>query len=193
MIRSTVFLIAIGFVAGLNAQDRDVRATEEGQRVIFDRFTWQRRELAKRLPLDQAWPPEPDISRSFARYGLDKDPPAAIIPVPRKLSPSVYLVGSTITLTYLIDCGPGAVAIVDPGLETNVQSILANVEKAGFSRSSIKWILNTHAHFDHSMADCNFSEVLEQKFSSTKAMSALSRKCSRIFWAIICWLRCVSC
>jgi len=36
MIRFTVLLIAICSVAGLNAQDGDIRTTEEGQRVIFD-------------------------------------------------------------------------------------------------------------------------------------------------------------
>jgi len=30
--------------------------TEEGQTVVYDKYTWQRRELAKRLPLDQTWP-----------------------------------------------------------------------------------------------------------------------------------------
>src|ERR1700748_3875942 len=98
MSRSTVLWIAIASAVRLAAQDPDVRTTEEGQRVIFDRFTWQRRELSKRLPLDQAWPPEAEIGRSFTQYGLDKDPPESVIPVPRKLSASVYLVGSTITL-----------------------------------------------------------------------------------------------
>src|ERR1035438_706449 len=175
MIRLSVLLIAISSVAGLNAQDRDIRTTEEGQRVIFDRFTWQRRELAKRLPLDQPWPPDAEIGRSFAKYGLDKDPPASVIPVPKKLTPSVYLVGSTITLTYLIDCGPGAVAIVDPGLETNVQSILANVEKAGFPRSNIKWVLNTHAHFDHSMSDATLRKLGAQLLIQEGDVSAIEK------------------
>jgi len=135
----------------------------------------QRRELAKRLPLDQAWPADAEIGRAFTQYRLDKDAPASTISVPKKLTQGVYLVGSTITLTYLIECGPGAVAIVDPGLETNVASILANVEKAGFARSSIKWVLNTHAHFDHSMADATFRKLGAQILIGEGDVSAIEK------------------
>ena len=41
----------------------EVQVTEEGQHVIFDAYTWRRRELAKRLPLEQPWPSE-DTQRS---------------------------------------------------------------------------------------------------------------------------------
>ena len=38
-----------------------VLITEEGQSVVFDRFTWQARELAKRLPLSERWPTGADM------------------------------------------------------------------------------------------------------------------------------------
>src|SRR5438067_1001762 len=49
----------------------EVQVTEEGQHVIFDAYTWRRRELAKRLPLEQPWPSEDTISAVFTQYGLD--------------------------------------------------------------------------------------------------------------------------
>lgn len=168
-------LVALGCLSALVAGERDVRTTEEGQRVIYDRYTWQRRELTKRLPLDQSWPGDSEIGSFFPKYGLDKDAPETNIPVPRKISPSVYLVGSNLVLTYLIDCGPGAVAIVDPGLLPAFQSILANVEKAGFPRSSIKWLLNTHAHFDHSMSDASFRKLGAQLLIEEADASAVEK------------------
>jgi glyoxylase-like metal-dependent hydrolase (beta-lactamase superfamily II) len=73
--------------------------------------------------------------------------------------PNVYLVASNPTLTYLIDCGPEGVAIIDPGIVQDYSEIIANVEKLGFSKSRIRWVLNTHAHFDHSGSDYLFRKL----------------------------------
>jgi len=136
-----------------------VQITEEGQRVVFDRYTWQRRELTKRLPLDQPWPNENDIGAAFTKYGLDKPPVPEFIPTPARILPDVYLVGSQPNHTYLIDGGPEGLALIDPGLMSNFDAIVANVERLGFSRKRIRWVLNTHAHFDHSMADGLFQRL----------------------------------
>ena len=81
--------------------------TEEGQRVVFPRQTWQARELAKRLPLEEPWPAGPDLRKALVRFGLDRDTPPAPIPMPAQIAPDVYLVGQekVTNLTYLIDCG----------------------------------------------------------------------------------------
>jgi acetyl esterase/lipase/glyoxylase-like metal-dependent hydrolase (beta-lactamase superfamily II) len=136
-----------------------VQVTEEGQHVAFDGYTWQRRELSKRLPIDQPWPDEGKIGAVLAQYGLDKLPIAEFIPTPARILPDVYLVNSQPNHTYLIDAGADGLALIDPGLPTNVDSILANIERLGFSRKQIKWVLNTHAHFDHSMADSQFRHL----------------------------------
>lgn len=133
--------------------------TEEGQIVIYDGYTWQRRELAKRLPLAEPWPSEAKIEAQFRRFDLNKPPMAADIPVPAKIMEDIYVVNSKPNLTYLIDAGPDGLVIVDPGLPSNVESILRNVEALGFPRKSIRWVINTHAHFDHSMADADFQKL----------------------------------
>jgi glyoxylase-like metal-dependent hydrolase (beta-lactamase superfamily II) len=142
----------------VRAADPEIRITEEGQRVIYERFTWLRRELAKRLPLDQPWPGPADIDSYFARYGVVKNAPAEQIPVPVKLAPHVYLVGSSDALTYLIDCGQGNAAIVDPGFEKTVPGVLDVAEKLGFPSSHIRWILNTHSHGDHTQGNAAILE-----------------------------------
>lgn len=132
--------------------------TEEGQTIIYDDYTWQRRELTKKLPLDQPWPKESDIHAVFQRFGLDK-PAVQYVFAPARITRDVYLVNVKPNLTYLVNAGPQGLVIVDPGLEENTNSILKNVEALGFSRKSIKWVLNTHAHFDHSMADAHFQRL----------------------------------
>ena len=136
-----------------------VQVTEEGQHVVFDGFTWQRRELAKRLPLDQAWPSEDKMAEALSKYGLANSPVPDPIPVPAMILPGIYLVGSHPNHTYLIDCGPDGVAVIDPGLVDNFRAIIANIERLGYARNRIRWVLNTHAHFDHSMADGLFRKL----------------------------------
>ena len=138
-----------------------VRVTEEGQHVVFDAYTWQHRELAKVLPLDQPWPPDEKIAPVLKQYGLDKPPVPTYIASPIRILPDVYLVASEIDSShaYLIDCGKDGVAIIDPGFTSGADRLLRNVEQLGFSRKSIRWVLNTHAHYDHAMADAFFSQL----------------------------------
>ena len=138
-----------------------VRVTEEGQHVIFDAYTWQYRELAKVLPLDQPWPADDKIAPVFKQYALDKPPVPTYIPSPVEILPDVYLLASEIDSShaYLIDCGKDGVAIIDPGFTSGVDRLLRNVEQLGFSKKSIRWVLNTHAHYDHAMADAYFSQL----------------------------------
>jgi len=138
-----------------------VLTTEEGQSVAFDRFTWQHRELAKMLPISDAWPTGADFQNALRKYGLAEGAPAEAIPVPARIAADVYLVGQdrVSNLTYMLDCGPEGVAIVDPTYESEFERTIANVEKCGRSRKDIRWVLNTHCHVDHAMADKKFRDL----------------------------------
>ncbi len=133
--------------------------TEEGQRVAFDRGTFQFRELTKRLPPQEPWPGGPAARQALERYGLAQDAPARAVPV--ELARGVYLVGQErqSNLTFMIDCGPSGVAIIDPTYESEVDLTIANVEKCGRRKEDIRWVLNTHCHIDHAMADKKFHEL----------------------------------
>jgi glyoxylase-like metal-dependent hydrolase (beta-lactamase superfamily II) len=162
---AALFFTALGwsyFAAGPSAVS-PVRPllTEEGQQVVFDRGTFQRRELSKRLPLEDAWPVATEMVKALARYGLDEVKLARAIPVPARIATGVYLVGQdrVNNLTYMIDCGPAGIAIIDPTYESEVERTIANVELCGRSRKDIRWVLNTHCHFDHAMADRKFREL----------------------------------
>jgi glyoxylase-like metal-dependent hydrolase (beta-lactamase superfamily II) len=136
-----------------------VQVTEEGQSVIYDTYTWQRRELTKRLPIEEAWPNDFDIAKQFTRFNLNTPPIPAKLPLPAKIMTDIYLVNTEPNLVYLIDAGPDGLVLIDPGMTMNVPSILKNIEALGFSPKNIKWVINTHAHFDHSMADSDFQKL----------------------------------
>ncbi|MCW5982210.1 MAG: MBL fold metallo-hydrolase [Bryobacteraceae bacterium] len=160
-----VFLIALGVSYLTSGAERIPRVeplvTEEGQAVVFDRITWQLRELAKKLPVEQAWPQGQELERALDRFGLASNAPPKAIPVPAQIAPDVYLVGQdrVSNLTYMVDCGPEGVAVIDPTYESEAERTMANVEKCGRSRKEIKWVLNTHCHVDHAMADSRFREA----------------------------------
>jgi len=133
--------------------------SEEGQRVAFDQSTFQSRELTKLLPPNQPWPTGQGFEQALQRFGLDRNIPSRIVPV--EIAAKVFLVGQDrlSNLTYMIDCGPEGVAIVDPTLDSEFERTVANVEKCGRSRKEIRWVLNTHCHVDHAMADRKFQEL----------------------------------
>jgi glyoxylase-like metal-dependent hydrolase (beta-lactamase superfamily II) len=157
-----IFLGVLGWAFEISIPPiHPVLTTEEGQQVVFDRFTWQYRELAKKLPASETWPTGQTMQDVLKRYGLSENAPAAAIPVPARITSDVYLVGQdhVSNLTYMIDCGRDGVAIIDPTYESEFERTLANVEKCGHSRKEIHWVVNTHCHVDHAMADKKFRDL----------------------------------
>lgn len=135
--------------------------TEEGQSVVTSRHNWQLRELAKRLPLDEAWPEGKAFEAAMKRFGLEGDAIPPNIPMPAEITDGVYLIGqdAPTNRTYLVDCGAEGVALIDPGYESEFERMVANVGKCGYPRKSIRWVINTHNHVDHAMADRKFHEL----------------------------------
>jgi glyoxylase-like metal-dependent hydrolase (beta-lactamase superfamily II) len=157
-----IFLVALGWAFESTIPPiHPILMTEEGQQVVFDRFTWQYRELAKKLPVAEPWPASQAMQDVQKRYGIAENAPAAAIPVPARITSDVYLVGQdhVSNLTYMIDCGPEGVAIIDPTYESEFERTLANVEKCGHNRKEIRWVVNTHCHVDHAMADKKFRDL----------------------------------
>lgn len=158
-----------------NVQSLPTVVTEEGQRVAMDRYTWTNRQLAKRLPLDESWPKPEDVERTSARLGIAQAPVPTTLPVPSRVVGDVYLVGSDPTLTYLIDAGPDGLILIDPGLSRSFDAINAAITRLGFSPRRVRWVLNTHAHFDHSMADGLFRQQGARIFVGAADADAVER------------------
>jgi glyoxylase-like metal-dependent hydrolase (beta-lactamase superfamily II) len=133
--------------------------TEEGQRVAFDRGTYQFRELTKKLPPQEPWPAGPAARQALERFDITKNLPERVVPV--QIARGVYLVGQErlSNLTFMIDGGPQGVAIIDPTEDSEFDLTIANVEKCGRRKEDIRWVLNTHCHVDHAMADRKFQQL----------------------------------
>src|SRR5260370_4027667 len=119
--------------------------TEEGQMVVFDRITWQMRELSKKLPLSETWPSGGAALKAFEKYGLDRNPPPAAIPVPSTIARDVYLVGQdhVSNLTYMIDCGTEGVAGIPPAYQAQVAPNPWNGRECRRARTEVGSLPNT--------------------------------------------------
>lgn len=68
---------------------------------------------------------------------------------PFKIAGDVYYVGTRGLASYLI-ATPEGHFLIDGGLPENAPLIARNIETLGFDIRDIKFLLNSHAHFDHS-------------------------------------------
>lgn len=68
---------------------------------------------------------------------------------PFKLIGNVYEVGSQ-GLTALLITTPKGLILLDAGMPSYAPQVAKNIEALGFRARDVRWILNSHAHFDHS-------------------------------------------
>ena len=60
----------------------------------------------------------------------------------------LYYVGNSWVSVYLIDTGDGLL-LIDTAMAQNVHLTLEGIRKLGFNPCHIRWILLSHAHYDH--------------------------------------------
>lgn len=70
---------------------------------------------------------------------------------PAKMFGNLYFIGVRAVCTHLIDTGDGLI-IIDPGYYESLYLIINNIWELGFKPKDIKYIVVTHAHYDH--MDC---------------------------------------
>lgn len=80
------------------------------------------------------------------------DPPAWTRPhAAFQITPDIWYVGSEGLAAYLIKTRAGAI-LIDGTMSANVASVERNIAAAGVKLSDVKYILVSHAHFDHAEA-----------------------------------------
>ena len=90
----------------------------------------------------------------FAQAQTPKDLLAALLvkwntpTEPFKIIDNVYYVGTDGLASYLITSPQGHI-LVDTVMPEATSQIKASIEKLGFKVTDIKYLLNTHAHIDH--------------------------------------------
>ena len=67
---------------------------------------------------------------------------------PFKIADNLYYVGASDVTSYLI-VTPGGYILLDGGFVQTAPMILDHIRALGFDPKRIKYILNSHAHFDH--------------------------------------------
>jgi metallo-beta-lactamase class B len=67
---------------------------------------------------------------------------------PRKIIGNIYYVGSNLISSFLIVTPAGNI-LLDTGPVQMLPQVIANIEKLGFRMRDVKFVLNSHAHFDH--------------------------------------------
>lgn len=68
---------------------------------------------------------------------------------PFRIADGVYYVGTRGLSSFLITSTEGHY-LLDGGLPENAEQIAANIKTLGFDIRDVKFLLNSHAHFDHS-------------------------------------------
>src|SRR5215472_8948402 len=92
LVLGPLFLALLGWTyfataaASHNAAPLKPLLTEEGQQVVFDKGTFQSRELSKRLPLQEAWPRGSEMEKALERFGLAQMNLGRTVPVPSRIT-----------------------------------------------------------------------------------------------------------
>ena len=92
----------------------------------------------------------------FERRTIDKPWEGRIEPF--KIVGNVYFCGTFQASCHLIDTGEGLI-LIDPGYENTLYLVLDSIYKLGFRPEDIKYIVNTHWHWDHTEATAALAEL----------------------------------
>ena len=92
----------------------------------------------------------------FERRTIDKPWEGRIEPF--KIVGNVYFCGTFQASCHLIDTGDGLI-LIDPGYENTLYLVIDSIYKLGFRPEDIKYIINTHWHWDHTEATAALAEL----------------------------------
>src|SRR5687767_6990781 len=67
---------------------------------------------------------------------------------PFQIIGNIHYVGARDLTSYLITTPAGHI-VLDGGLAETAPQIERNIATLGFKLSDVKWLINSHAHFDH--------------------------------------------
>ena len=95
---------------------------------------------------------------------------------PYRLAENSWYVGTQGLASVLVVDDAGLI-LIDGGLPQSAARILDNVRKAGFDPADIRWILNSHAHFDHAGGIAALARITGAKVATgRKGVIALTRE-----------------
>ncbi len=91
------------------------------------------------------------------------------VPVePRRIIGNIYYVGSNLISSFLITTPAGHI-LLDTGPQEMLSQVERNIRKLGFRPEDIKFLLNSHAHYDHCGGFAEFSRKTGASVVASKA------------------------
>ncbi|MBI5533272.1 MAG: MBL fold metallo-hydrolase [Deltaproteobacteria bacterium] len=88
------------------------------------------------------------------------------------LQPGVHVVPMGFVSAFIIEAGPGQVALIDTGVDPEGKAILAALQARGLTRESVRAIFITHGHGDHIAAIKKFPEAQVYALETERALVA---------------------
>lgn len=118
-----------------------------------------------RMPADDQTPFE---CKQCAKWNMAVDP--------YPLAENTWYVG-TLGLASVLVVDDEGLILIDGGLPQSAARILDNIRKAGFEPANIRWILNSHAHFDHAGGIAALARITGAKVAAGRnGVIALTRE-----------------
>jgi len=81
---------------------------------------------------------------------------------PFKLAANIYFVGTYQASAHIVDTGDGLI-FIDPGYSNTLYLVVDSLYQLGFKPSDVKYIVNTHWHWDHVEATAAFADLTGAK------------------------------
>lgn len=96
--------------------------------------------------------------KMFERLGETGKKPWVGKMTPFRIVGNTYFVGTYQASCHLIDTGDGLI-MIDPGYSATAYLVIDSIYQLGFSPKDIKYIINTHWHWDHVEATAAFADL----------------------------------
>ena len=77
---------------------------------------------------------------------------------PFRIVGNVYFAGTFQASCHIVDTGEGLI-LIDPGYANTLYLVVSSIYKLGFRPEDIKYIINTHWHWDHTEATAALAEL----------------------------------
>jgi metallo-beta-lactamase class B len=94
---------------------------------------------------------------------------------PFRIAGNLYYVGAIEITSYLITTPQGHF-LLDGGFVETAPQIEHNIAQLGFKLSDVKYLLNSHAHYDHAGGLAELKKVTGAKFVASEGDADLLRK-----------------
>jgi metallo-beta-lactamase class B len=93
---------------------------------------------------------------------------------PFRIAGNLYYVGATEVCSYLITTPEGHF-LLDGGFVETAPQIERNITELGFKLTDVKFLLNSHAHYDHAGGLAELKKATEAKFLASEGDAPLLR------------------